>query len=158
MSDEEGILKWCSSLVRRTPDGDRLELAHFTVEEFLLAIDGSEPRSPYARYKISPEEENLLLAKLCLTYLLFEDFRDIEWTGMEEMKEFFDEYSFYGYCSVYWSEHSLAHRADEGLLDLVENLFDPSKTGNFICWSRYWTENITVADWGMDIPGEIQGL
>ena len=92
--DEEGILKWCSSLVRRTPNGDRLELAHFTVEEFLLAIDGSEPRSPYARYKISPEEENLPLAKLCLTYLLFGDFRDIEWTGMEEPKGVFDEYSF----------------------------------------------------------------
>lgn len=150
MPDEEGILRWCSSLVRRTPNGDRLELAHFTVEEFLRAIDGSEPRSPYARYKISPEEENLPLAKLCLTYLLFKDFRDIEWTGMEELKEFFDKYSFYGYCSAYWSEHSLAHRADGGLLDLVKILFDPSKTGNFICWSRYWsqywTQNITSND------------
>lgn len=146
MPDEEGILKWCSSLVRRTPDGDKLELAHFTVEEFLLAIDGSEPRSPYARYKISHKEENLVLAKLCLTYLLFEDFQDIEWTGMEELKDFLDEYSFYGYCSAYWSDHSLAHRADAGLLDLVENLFDPSKTGNFICWSRYWTQNITMDD------------
>ncbi len=142
--DEEGILKWCSSLVRRTPDGDRLELAHFTVEEFLLAIDGSEPRSSYARYKISPEEENLPLAKLCLSYLLLEDFEDIEWTEMEELNSFFYEYSFYGYCSRYWIDHSLANRADEGLLDLVEILFDPSKTGNFICWSRYWTQSITV--------------
>jgi hypothetical protein len=146
MPDEEGILKWCSSLVRRTPDGDRLELAHFTVEEFLRAIDGSEPRSPYARYKISPEEENLPLAKLCLTYLLFGDFGHIEWTGMEELKEFFDEYSFYGYCSIYWSKHSLAHREDEGLVDLVKILFDPSKTGNFICWSRHWTRKITRDD------------
>ncbi|PMD27144.1 hypothetical protein NA56DRAFT_697312 [Hyaloscypha hepaticicola] len=141
MPDEEGILKWCSSLVRRTPDGDRLELAHFTVEEFLLAIDGSGPRSPYARYKIFPGKENLPLAKLCLTYLLFEDFREIEWTGIEQREEFFNEYSFYRYCSTYWIDHSLAHRADEGLLDLVEILFDPSKTGNFICWSRYWTQN-----------------
>jgi hypothetical protein len=78
MPDKEGILKWCNSLVKRTLDGDRLELAHFTVEEFLLAIDRSEPRSPYARYKIFPGKENLPLAKLCLTYLLFEDFREIE--------------------------------------------------------------------------------
>jgi hypothetical protein len=143
MPDEEGILNWCSSLVRRTPDGDRLELAHFTVEEFLRAIDGSEPRSPYAMYKISPEEGNLPLAKLCLTYLLFEDFRENKRTEREELEEFFDEATFYGYCSAYWSEHSLAHRADEGLLDLVKILFDPSKTGNFICWSRYWTRNMT---------------
>jgi hypothetical protein len=143
MPDEEGILKWCSSLVRRTPDGDRLELAHFTVEEFLRAIDASLPNSPYARYKVSPEDENLLLAKLCLTYLLFEDFRDVEWTGKEELDKFIDEYSFYGYSSVYWSEHALAHREDEELLDLVKILFDPSKTGNFLCWSRFWTWSIT---------------
>jgi hypothetical protein len=143
MPDEEGILKWCSSLVRRTPDGDRLELAHFTVEEFLRAIDASLPNSPYARYKVSPEDENLLLAKLCLTYLLFDDFRDVEWTGKEELNKFIDEYSFYRYSSAYWSEHALAHREDEELLDLVKILFDPSKTGNFLCWSRFWTWSIT---------------
>ena len=54
--------------------------------------------------------------------------------------------AFYGYCSMYWSKHSLAHRADEGLLDLVRILFDPSKIGNFICWSRHWTRKITRDD------------
>jgi len=138
MPDEEGILKWCSSLVRRTPDGNRLELAHFTVEEFLLAIDASEPNSRYARYKISPEDENLPLAKLCLTYLLFEDFRSIEWNGKNELDEFVDEYSFYRYSSTYWAQHALLHRENEEILDLVQTLFDPSKTGNFLCWSRFW--------------------
>ena len=33
--DEFEILHWCSSLVRKSPDGKRLELAHFTVLEFL---------------------------------------------------------------------------------------------------------------------------
>jgi hypothetical protein len=146
MPDEEGILKWCSSLVRRTPDGNRLELAHFTVEEFLRAIDTSEPNSPYARYKISPEAENLPLAKLCLTYLSFEDFRDVEWTGVEELNQLNDEYSFYRYSSAYWSEHALAYREDEELLDLVKTLFEPSKTGNFLCWSRFWTWSITNND------------
>lgn len=95
MPDEEGILKWCSSLVRRTPDGARLELAHFTVEEFLLAIDTSKPNNPYASYKISPNDQNLPLAKLCLTYLLFENFQDIEWAGKEDIIAFSEEYSFY---------------------------------------------------------------
>jgi hypothetical protein len=98
MPDEEGILKWCSSLVRRTPDGNRLELAHFTVEEFLLAIDGNEPNNPYGRYRISPTEQDLSLAKLRLTYLEFEDFDDKEWSGKDELNEFIEEYSFYQYC------------------------------------------------------------
>lgn len=144
MPDEEGILKWCSSLVRRTPDGDVLELAHFTVEEFLEAIDDSEPNNPYARYKIIPEHQNLPLAKLCLTYLLFSDFEDNEWSGENEKVDFTTKYNFYSYSSDYWAEHALAHRDDEQLLDLVKIMFDPSKTGNFLCWSRFWMSNLTL--------------
>jgi hypothetical protein len=141
MPDEEGILKWCSSLVRRTPDGNRLELAHFTIEEFLLAIDGNGPNNPYRRYRISPTKQDLSLAKLCLTYLEFEDFDNNEWSGKDELNEFIKEYSFYQYATQYWYEHALAHHEDEGLLELAKILFDPSKTGNFICWSRFWIWN-----------------
>jgi hypothetical protein len=144
MPDEEGILRWCSSLVRRTPNGDRLELAHFTVEEFLLEIDANELNSPYARYKISPEDQDLALAKLCMTYLLFNDFQDLECTGTEEALEVIwngVNYKFYRYCAKYWAEHALAYRHDEGLLDLVKVLFDPSKTGNFLSWSNVWSWN-----------------
>lgn len=35
ISDDYEILRRCSSLVRRSEDGERLELAHFTVKEFL---------------------------------------------------------------------------------------------------------------------------
>jgi hypothetical protein len=145
MPDEEGILKWCSSLVRRTPDGNRLELAHFTVEEFLLAIDSNEPNNPYGRYRISPTEQDLSLAKLCLTYLEFKDFDNNEWSGEDEFNEFFEEYSFYQYAAQYWSEHALTHHEDEGLLELVKILFDPSKTYNFIFWSRVWIWNATTS-------------
>ena len=33
--EEYDILYWCSSLVRKSADGTRIELAHFTVQEFL---------------------------------------------------------------------------------------------------------------------------
>jgi hypothetical protein len=145
MPDEEGILKWCSSLVRKTPDGDKLELAHFTVEEFLRAIDATKSDSPYAKYSISPEKQNLSLAKLCLTYLLFEDFQvnvedfhEKRWGEKEEMNEFMGDYPFYRYSAENWAEHALAHRHDQELLGLVKTLFDPSMTGNFLYWSRYW--------------------
>lgn len=51
MPDEEGILLWCSSLIRKTTDGWTLELAHFTVEEFLAAIDCSQPNTLMANIR-----------------------------------------------------------------------------------------------------------
>jgi hypothetical protein len=133
MPDEEGILKWCSSLVRRTPNGNRLELAHFTVEEFLLEIDANDLNSPYARYKITPEDQDLALAKLCMTYLLFNDFQDLDCTGTEALEGIWNgvEHSFYRYCAKYWAEHAFAYRHDEGLLDLVKVLFDPLRPATF---------------------------
>jgi hypothetical protein len=146
MPDEEGILKWCSSLVRRTPAGDRLELAHFTVEEFLLAIDATKPGNPYAAYKITPEDQELPLAKLCLTYLLFDEFQDIDCTENEEDDDLYsDDLSFYSYCSKYWAEHALQYRHDQGLLDLVKIMFNPSKSGNFVSWSSHWIWNNSSA-------------
>jgi hypothetical protein len=143
MPDEEGILKWCSSLVRRTPDGSKLELAHFTVEEFLLAIDGNELNSRYGKYRVCPAEQDLSLAKLCLTYLEFENFSEKEWTVKDGLDDFMDSYNFYSYAAEYWAEHALVHRDEEGLLEQVKVLFDPSKTGNFLCWSRFWIWNLT---------------
>lgn len=146
MPDEEGILKWCSSLVRKTPDGDRLELAHFTVAEFLLAIDPEDSntqKSSYAKYHVSPADQDLSLAKLSLTYLLFDDFRDKDWPGKEEFDKFIEGYDFFHYASNYWYQHAENHRDDDGLLDLAQILFDPSKTNNFIHWSHYWARTIT---------------
>jgi hypothetical protein len=39
MPAEDDVLHWCSSLVRRNATSTSLELAHFTVKEFLEAID-----------------------------------------------------------------------------------------------------------------------
>ena len=73
ISDESEILRWCSSLVRKSTDGDRLELAHFTVEEFLKQIDPGRDTSISA-YRIDPRADRIILAKVCLTYLNFEDY------------------------------------------------------------------------------------
>lgn len=39
ITDPEAILQWCGSLVRMTPGLDTLELAHYSVKEFLERID-----------------------------------------------------------------------------------------------------------------------
>ena len=37
--EEDEILRRCSSLVRKSASDDSLELAHFTVKEFLISLD-----------------------------------------------------------------------------------------------------------------------
>jgi hypothetical protein len=134
--DEVGVMKWCSSLVRKSPDGDKLELAHFTVEEFLRNIDESNKR--YAKYRIMPEYENFSIAKLCLTYLGFKNFAQVDWTVEDNFRKAMTEYPFFNYASHNWFRHAEPYRQDESLLDMVKILLDPLKSNNFMCWSTCW--------------------
>lgn len=146
MPDEEGILKWCSSLVRRTPDGQTLELAHFTVEEFLAAIDCGQTRNLYGRYKITSASQDLTLANLCLTYLEFENFQGDNWKEKKELLEFFKDYPFFEYAAKYWNVHAENHQDDKNFLQLAKILFDPSKSHNFLYWVQHSRWNL-IGPW-----------
>jgi hypothetical protein len=140
--DEEGILQWCSSLIRKTPDGQTLELAHFTVEEFLAAIDCSLPSNAYGRYRVYSGEKSLPLAKLCLKYLEFEDFQGEHWTKKAELNEYLEEYPFFKYAAKFWNVHAKAHFDDEEFIGLAKILLDPCKTKNFLHWIQWWRWNL----------------
>lgn len=135
MPDEESILKWCSSLVRMTANGTRLELAHFTVKEFILSI-GSKDR--LAEYGIQPASHDLELSKLCLTYLEFDTFQ----TGISKNADDFNQRSlnnpFLHYAATQWPHHAYSHTSDEALFELLKTLFHPSKSGQFLTWSQCW--------------------
>ncbi|TGO46013.1 hypothetical protein BCON_0350g00090 [Botryotinia convoluta] len=110
----QSILKRCSSLVRKTegPWGIRIELAYFSVKEFLLL-------------------------EVCLTYLLFEDFQDITpYTTHTEKSAADDKYAFYHYASLYFAHHLCVNSDDDDIFRLLKLLFDPVKTNNFVSWSQ----------------------
>lgn len=70
--DEDSILKWCSSLVRKDEKTGILSFSHFTVEEFLT--DPKLLQDPeLSEFYISNESEESL-ASICLTYLNFTEF------------------------------------------------------------------------------------
>jgi hypothetical protein len=75
MTSEEDILKWCSSFVRRRANGNGLELAHFTVKEYLMCIDSANDHR-VGKFRISESESNLLIGKICLTYLTLNTFAE----------------------------------------------------------------------------------
>ena len=71
--DEFEILHWCSSLVRKSVNGQHLELAHFTVKEFLMQLC-RDKNNEFQPYGTEMEAADIEMAEMCLTYLNFEDF------------------------------------------------------------------------------------
>lgn len=131
--DEFVILRWCSSLVRKSASGLDLELAHFTVKEFLLGINCD---SEFATYRVDVEESGLELGKICLTYLTLQDFNSgVSWTREAQLKRL-QEYAFRSYAIKHWLFHASGHLGDPDLLSLIQKLLDPSEPGTFTTWTH----------------------
>ena len=137
---QDEICRWCSSLVRKSISGDYLELAHFTVKEYLLSSDnfGSPELSKYHFKQESADPE---LALVCLTYLGFDKFNG----SMAYCRESFQGQSgdsFLLYAVAHWFEHARDHLGDPTIFRLTQQLLHPSKPNIFISWAREMVEYI----------------
>ena len=133
--DEDDILRWCSSLVRKSADGRRLELAHFTVQEFLQQIDLSHD-TLIGAYRIDLDADKIICAKIYLTYLNYKDFNDYSPFGQQVSNRRFQEYPLRRY-PVHRSSirNDLHHyQDDDQIFSLLRKLFNPSKLNTFISW------------------------
>ncbi len=133
MSTETDILRWCSSLVRRTADGIGLEIAHFTVREF-LENDRLLGIPLLARYHYSKPEAASNLAMTCLTYLNFNDF------GQTTPEAFIKvtEYPFWKHAALHWDDYySTLESPGPDLLLLAQQLFNPVPTPQFVTWNHW---------------------
>ncbi|TEY71202.1 hypothetical protein BOTCAL_0099g00290 [Botryotinia calthae] len=149
MTSEKHILRWCSSLVMSTGKAGetQIELAHFTVKEFLLLKAKPQSDDIYAEYRISEKLHYPHLAKICLTYLLFDDFEKLGICNTQEAMDQRDEqHPFYWYASEYFHEYAIAHQNDDKVFCLLKTLFDPAKTNNFLCWSQKFMSNELFSD------------
>ena len=157
--DEFEILHRCSSLVRKSEKGEKLELAHFTVKEFLQQIDPKRDISIGA-YRYDPGNDDPQLAKVCLTYLMFENFDQGGPFSPQIVELRYQEYAFRGYAALNWGD--LAYNCSDGteLFALIRKLFDPSKPNTFILWaqdiinmanydSHLNTEELSIIDSGL---------
>lgn len=157
ISDDSEILRGCSSLVRRSQNGDRLELAHFTVKEFLQQIDPERDPS-IAPYRYDFINNELIIAKVCLTYLMFDDFGR---GGLfkEQVSELrFQEYPFREYALVrWWHGENLVEdfSSDPEVFALLQRLFNPSKPNNLVSWAQdlifWWKDYRSLFDNEVDI-------
>ncbi len=131
--DEFVILRSCSSLVRKSASGLDLELAHFTVKEFLLGIDCD---SEFSTYRVDVEASGLELGKVCLTYLTLQDFNSgVSWSREAQLKRH-REYAFRQYAVHNWLSYASDHLGEPDLSSLIRRLLDPSGRGTFTTWTH----------------------
>ena len=131
--DEDTILSHCSSLIRHNAEYNGLELAHFTVQEYLASI---ETDSPFAQYSHREAIAFPLLAKLCLTYITMSDFEDSVVEDYEEWREQQLQYPFRQHAVRYWVDYAEHNWEDGDVMTLSHDLFNPSKTTCFLSWAR----------------------
>lgn len=134
--DPEAILRWCGSLVRRTPGADTLELAHYSVKEYLEHLD-VKAFPQYIAYKADLKRDNLELAKTCLTYLCFDDFDIAEIHDLRKLRSFMEDYKFLRYCVLWWDQHAHVVEDDESLLELLQGFLNTDRTNQYLAWMSW---------------------
>ena len=133
--DEDALLYWCSSLIRRSDfDESRVELAHFTCKSFLLAID-EETKPHLAPFKVMEARDNNFITKQCLTYISIADYDRELFGTLAEVNEYISRYPLRRYAVELWDTHLNAD-GDETIVELLKKLFDPSKSTIFLNWAH----------------------
>ncbi|KAL8835784.1 MAG: hypothetical protein Q9170_003178 [Blastenia crenularia] len=135
ISDNSEILRWCSSLVRQATDSDYLELAHFTVQEFLQGISPEES-GEFVAYRAVPDCADEELAKVCLTYLNFRDFNNNVYPNNEYQIRRLENSPFREYAVAHWHLHAQCSMDNGEVFSLAKRFLDPSKPGTLISWAQ----------------------
>jgi hypothetical protein len=140
LTTTEQLQYWCSSLVRMSTEGT-LEIAHFTVKEYLMSIDPvQEPQ--FAHFRISESNANKNLAKACLTYLNYPIFKELKFpkvvdeAGQGQIVDFLGTYHFLSYATIFWDEHARALFDNQSIFKKVQCLFRPGPNRGFKFWKR----------------------
>ena len=117
-------------------DGERFEFAHFTVEEFLTSIDHTSD-GEFATYSIGPWCDINEFAKVCFTYLNFQDFDQGGNADREVTERRFEEYPFREFVVPELDNFaSFCDWDDMELLALAKIIFHPSKPNTLISWAQ----------------------
>jgi hypothetical protein len=156
---EDEILHWGSSLLRRRKDGG-LELAHFTVAEFIRSLDRcNNPQPQFKPYSTCLESANIRHAISCLTYLTAKTFSDIQLRGSTDFLTILGNHRFFSYA-ISWVHHAHNHMYLPCIQNLTRRLFNPASTNQLALYRRvqmfyyYISEPLSTAKPNEDVLDE----
>ncbi|TVY14572.1 Ankyrin-3 [Lachnellula arida] len=136
MADENILLQCCSSLVKKSRSATGcLELAHFSVKQYLLSIDTQSPPE-IAVYRVHQSGGQLSLARTCLTYLNFETFERGPAKTLDEYQDLVLEHPFLYHASQYWYYYAEDHFTNCDIMGATQRFFNPEITGQFRLWNQ----------------------
>ncbi|KAJ4129178.1 hypothetical protein NW768_007713 [Fusarium equiseti] len=133
MVDEKEIMAYCSSLIRKNLEGDRFELAHFTVEEYLNAID---EESTLRSFRYSKAEAERSLAQVSLEHILSTEFASRPVAENSEHRKVIQrnrDHPFYSYAAAHWPSVRSTHD-DTAVGRLLKHLFTARKRPFLLNW------------------------
>jgi ankyrin repeat protein len=158
LNNPEDLIEICGSLVEINRDTGTISLAHFTVKEYLTS---HLRNGKHADYFVDVMRANFRLAKLCVTYLSFEAFRDGPCDTKQEYVQRCKTNSLFRYAAKFWPKHARDHEntEDRSFLSVMEYFFLDSKLhGNFQSWMQAHEEaaigcefdTYLYCDWGIE--------
>ncbi|KAH0536220.1 hypothetical protein FGG08_006887 [Glutinoglossum americanum] len=125
----------------------KVYLIHQTAKEFLICKDiVKNPRSMTWEHSLEPGESNFILAKICISYLLFDVFEsqpldiDVNSVISAEVNRYTEKHHFLDYAAKHWAFHfkGAGISTDTALLKSVLDIcYTQSK--RFLTWFQvYW--------------------
>ncbi|KAK8104562.1 uncharacterized protein PG998_011595 [Apiospora kogelbergensis] len=131
---EDEISRYCSSLIRKSQNGLHLEIAHFTVEEYLRT--GIPSGSELASFQYSTSGTSQSMTKLSLWYILqpsfgYQPFANEEYEG--KIRDRAGTHPFYLHASTFWPLQTECHD-DPDVSELLRVLFGPQSRAQFHNW------------------------
>lgn len=143
ITDVELIVSACEGLIKLDRTGSILQLAHYTVQEYLLKhsqVLFSEP---------DPDPECYIL-KICLKLLVSPAFKTGFCPTKKEFEERLDSFPLYDYAARTWGAHALCTSAmDDLVLELLQD--GPKLEAMAQCLMAY-------RRYGQDVPRLMAGL
>ena len=129
MPDPQEVSRYCSSLVAvdSTGSGDVLQLAHFSVKEYLTSDRLDSGLAP-AFHKVTASAS---IARVCVAYLL-------HFNEIISPEEAATRFPLALYSAKFWMRFAAAAEDDkEGLLQLIERLFCFQEAPYKVCYSLH---------------------
>ncbi|RSM03513.1 hypothetical protein CDV31_010444 [Fusarium ambrosium] len=134
--EKQDILRWCGSLLRTAREGQDIEFAHYTVQEYLQNDCQTHPT--LGVYSVSEAKSRSLYLRLSLRYLTLRDFEgplEANERGISSVLERTQQHCFYEHASIYWPTAALLETDESLVATQLYKLFDINKIPQFYAWA-----------------------